>query len=182
MLEAEGFRVQPFDSARAFLDGHDGTTDGCLLLDIDMPEMDGLELQEELNRREIFIPIIILTAHGNVPLAVQTLRSGAVDFVEKPFDEEDLIQRIHGAIARNLSVEVNPAERAVIQQRLVTLSDREKEILELVVAGKWIKIIASELGTSPNTVRNQRSKILDKMQADSVPDLVRMVMISRTGQ
>jgi len=181
MLQAEGFDVKSFGSAKEFLDGYDGQTRGCLLLDVRMPEMDGLELQQHLNDQQIYLPIIMLTAYANVPMAVNALRSGAVDFVEKPFDEEDLIRRIRDAIKRDLQLEFDPAERAAILQRLETLSNRERQVMELLVAGKWVKIIATELGTSPNTVKNQRTRILHKMQAESVPDLVRMVMITQIG-
>jgi two-component system response regulator FixJ len=114
-------------------------------------------------------------------MAVKALRAGAVDLVEKPYDEDDLIQRIETAIARDVQVDWGEAERAAIGARLAKLTDREREVLDRLVAGKWVKLIAAELGTSPNTVRNQRARILEKMQAASVADLVRMVMIARLG-
>jgi two-component system response regulator FixJ len=123
----------------------------------------------------------MLTAHANVPMAVDSLTSGAVDFVEKPFDEADLLRRIETAIARHVHVDWSEAERAAICERLATLSDRERQVMDGLVAGKWVKLIASELGTSPNTVKNQRTRILEKMEADSVSDLVRMVMIAQFG-
>ncbi len=179
MLEATGFRVMTFHSGLDFLDRYDRSQRGCLLLDVQMPEMGGIELQRRLREEGVHLPIIMLTAHGNIPLAVNTVRMGAFDFLEKPFDDEALIARIQEAIAQHVQCHVNPVERALIRKRLATLSDREREVLEKLVAGKWVKMIASELGTSPNTVKNQRTRILEKMEADSVPDLVRMVMVSQ---
>ncbi len=179
VLEATGFRVETYKSGTDFLDRYDRSQQGCLLLDVQMPEMDGLELQRLLSEEGIRLPIIVLTAHGNIPLAVNTVRMGAFDFIEKPFDDEALIARIQEAIAQHVQIDIDPAERALIRERLATLTDREREVLEKLVAGKWVKMIASELGTSPNTVKNQRTRILAKMEADSVPDLVRMVMISQ---
>lgn len=179
MLEATGFRVETYVSGTDFLDRYDRSQQGCLLLDVQMPEMDGIELQRRLREEGVRLPIIMLTAHGNIPLAVNTVRMGAFDFIEKPFDDEDLISRIQEAIAQHVQLHIDPVEQALIRERLAILSDREREVLEKLVAGKWVKIIASELGTSPNTVKNQRTRILEKMEADSVPDLVRMVMISQ---
>jgi two-component system response regulator FixJ len=146
-----------------------------------MPGMDGLELQRRLGEKCIYLPIIILTAHADVPLAVKAFQAGAVDLVEKPYDEDDLIERIESAIARDIQFHGQQAERAAIGARLAKLTDRERQVLDRLVAGKWVKLIAAELGTSPNTVRNQRARILEKMQAASVADLVRMVMLAQIG-
>ena len=181
LLEAAGFAVETFASAIEFLDAVDLSRKGCLLLDVRMPEMDGMQLHSRLNQVGAYLPTIILTGHGTVSMAVKALRSGAVDFVEKPFDDEDLIRRIRDAIARSINLDISPAERAAILERLSHLTDREREILEKLVEGKWVKLIASELGTSPHTVRNQRARILEKMKAESVPDLVRMAMLARFG-
>lgn len=182
MLEAAGFNVKTFASAIDFLDRYDRSRQGCLLLDVQMPNMDGPELQSRLAAEGIRLPIIMVTAHGNIPLAVNAVRMGAFDFIEKPFDDHALIGRIQDAIARHVQLDYDPAEKARILERLTTLSEREREVLEMLVAGKWVKIIAAEFGTSPNTVKNQRTRILQKMAADSVPDLVRMVMISQMSR
>ena len=179
MLEASGFRVATYSSGNDFLQRYDRSQQGCLLLDVQMPAMSGIELQRRLGEVGIRLPIIMLTGHGSIPMAVNAVRMGAFDFLEKPFDDKTLISRIQAAIAQHVQLDVDPAERALIRERLATLSDREREVLEKLVAGKWVKIIASELGTSPNTVKNQRTRILQKMEADSVPDLVRMVMNSQ---
>jgi FixJ family two-component response regulator len=179
MLEAAGYRVEAFASAEEFLHRYTEAGRGCLLLDVRMPGMNGLELQKHLIARHECLPIIMLTAHADVPMAVDSLTSGAVDFVEKPFDEADLLQRIEAALARHVRVSLSEAERASICERLATLSNRERQVLDGLVAGKWVKRIAAELGTSPNTVKNQRTRILEKMEAESVPDLVRMVMLAQ---
>jgi RNA polymerase sigma factor (sigma-70 family) len=179
MLEAAGHRVETFASAEAFLAGYDPSRRGCLLLDVCMPGMDGLALQDRLVQQRVYLPIIVLTGHADVPMAVRALRAGAVDFVEKPFDEADLLRRIEEALIRSVQCTSSEAERAAIRERLAGLSQRERQVLDLLVAGKWVKAIAAELGTSPNTVKNQRASILEKMEAESVPDLVRMVLIAR---
>jgi two-component system response regulator FixJ len=179
LLESAGFAVETHATAREFLESYQPSRRGCLLLDVRMPGMDGLELQRRLGQKRIYLPIIILTAHADVPLAVKALQAGAADLVEKPYDDDDLIRRIESAIARDIQFHCDQAERAAIEARLAKLTDRERQVLDRLVAGKWVKLIAAELGTSPNTVRNQRARILEKMEADSVPDLVRMVMIAQ---
>jgi two-component system response regulator FixJ len=181
LLDSAGFAVETFATAGEFLDAAVESRNGCLLLDLRMPGMDGLQLQERLAEREIFLPIIILTAHADVPTAVKALRAGAVDLVEKPYDDEDLIARIESAISHSVEIDWTESERAAIASKLAGLSNREREVLERIVAGKWVKAIARELGTSHNTVRNQRARILEKMGAESVADLVRMVMVDQLG-
>lgn len=178
LLEAAGFHVDTYASGAEFLERYDHSN-GCLLLDLQMPGMDGLELQRRVRAAGIHIPIIMLTAHGSIPTAVHTVRMGAFDYVEKPFDDDALVGRIQDAIASHVRLSYDPVERIQIQERMASLTEREREVLEGLVSGKWVKIIASELGTSPNTVKNQRTRILGKMEADSVPDLVRMVMLAQ---
>ena len=181
LLESAGFVVETFATATEFLNRGGESHRSCLLLDLRMPGMDGMQLQEQLAEQEIYLPIIILTAHADVPTTVRALRAGAVDLVEKPYDDEDLIARIESAIARSIAVEWTESERATIAAKLATLSVRERQVLEGIVAGKWVKMIAQELGTSHNTVRNQRARLLEKMGAESDADLVRMVMVDRMG-
>jgi FixJ family two-component response regulator len=181
MLEAAGHRVETFASAEGFLAACDSSRRGCLLLDVCMPGTDGLTLQDRLVQQRVYLPIIMLTGHASVPMAVRALRAGAVDFVEKPFDEADLLRRIEHALFRSIQVTSSEAERAAVRERLASLSLRERQVLDMLVVGKWVKAIAAELGTSPNTVKNQRTRILEKMGAESVPDLVRMVMMAQLG-
>ena len=181
LLESAGFVVRTFSAAREFLDTVVDSDRSCLLLDLRMPGMDGMQLQGQLAEKGIYLPIIILTAYADVPTTVKALRAGAVDLVEKPYDDEDLIARIESAIARAIAVSWTESERATIATKLATLSIREHQVLEGIVAGKWVKMIAQELGTSHNTVRNQRARLLEKMGAESDADLVRMVMFDRMG-
>jgi RNA polymerase sigma factor (sigma-70 family) len=181
LLESAGFAVETYGAAEEFLCNVGSTRRGCLLLDMRMPGMDGLQLQRHMAEHRMYLPIIILTAYADVPMAVKALQGGAVDFVEKPYEEEDLIRRIEAAIARDIQVNWDEAEQAAVKARLAALTEREREVLNLIVAGKWVKLIAAELGTSPNTVRNQQTRIMEKMQAECVADLVRMVMIAQLG-
>lgn len=180
LLNASGLRTESFSCAQTFLDQASRDLAGCLLLDVRMPDIDGLELQRQLTALGSRLPIIILTAHGDVPMAVHALRSGALDFIQKPFDTRQLLDRIREAIDLDARRRAERENRAQIDSRLKLLTPRETQVLDRIVAGMPTKTIASSFGTSFNTVQNQRASILRKMQADSVADLVRMVMISRT--
>lgn len=175
LMDTEGLKTETFESAQEFLDSYDSDKPGCLLLDVRMPEIDGLELQERLKERGVEIPIVFLTAHADIPLAVAAMRAGAAEFIEKPFDGRDLLTRVRGAIDRDASQRRRQTESGEITARLESLSVREREVLELMLQGESTKRIAWKLGTSSNTVRNQRSSIFTKLQADSVVDVVRMV-------
>jgi two-component system, LuxR family, response regulator FixJ len=180
LLSASNLPAQPFASARSFLESIADDRPGCLLLDVRMPEIDGLELQRQLAQRGIHLPVIILTAHGDVPMAVQALRAGALDFIQKPFDTRALLDRIREALEEDAKERQKRSDRREILKRMELLSRREREVLDRIVAGMPTKTIASSFGTSFNTVQNQRASILRKMQADSVADLVRMVMLVRS--
>jgi two-component system, LuxR family, response regulator FixJ len=176
LLESAGFEVRDFDSAKAILaDG--GLTDGaCLIADIRMPDMDGLALQQELVQRKIGLPVIIVTGHGDVPLAVRAMKAGAVDFIEKPFDDELLLQSIKQALLQRKENrgQASLAETATARIRL--LSERERQVLECLVAGKANKVIAYELDISPRTVEIHRAHVMEKMQAKSLSEVVRMAL------
>lgn len=175
LMDAEGLKTEVFESAQEYLDSYDSDKPGCLLLDVRMPGIDGLELQKLLAERGIEIPIVFLTAHADIPLAVAAIRAGAAEFIEKPFDGRDLLSRVRGAIDRDAQQRMCRTERGEIAARVECLSVREREVLELMLQGESTKRIAWKLGTSSNTVRNQRSSIFTKLQADSVVDVVRMV-------
>lgn len=175
LMRTEGFRTQSFPSAIDFLDGYDGSP-GCLVVDIRMPNMSGLELQEALNEKNIPLPLIIMTGHGDVSLAVQAMRAGAVDFIEKPFDTGALLQRVHEVLAQLSTAQDKETQQAKTTTLLESLTTREHEVLQLLVAGKINKLIAAELGISPRTVEAHRANIMQKMQAKSLSDLIRMAL------
>ncbi|MGC8533963.1 MAG: response regulator FixJ [Rhizomicrobium sp.] len=176
LLSAEGYDTQTFASAQDFLDNYAPSTNCCLIADIRMPDMDGLELQEELNRRQVKLPIIMVTGHGDVPLAVRAMKAGAIDFLEKPYDEEVLLATLsRWAQAAHTSAS-QTAATGEFQTRLETLTERERQVLQLLAAGKPNKVIAYELTISPRTVEIHRARVMEKMRAHSLAELVRMVV------
>jgi two-component system, LuxR family, response regulator FixJ len=181
LMRSANLPTEAFAGAREFLAKINDNRPGCLVLDVRMPEVDGLELQRQLAARGSRMPIIMLTGHGDVPMAVAALRAGALDFIPKPFDSKVLLARIHEAIELDARTRQKHLDRAAIEARLAKLTPRETEVLDRIVDGLASKAIAAALGSSFNTVQNQRASILKKMQAESVADLVRMVMIARSG-
>jgi two-component system response regulator FixJ len=176
LLSTEGHAVRVHDSALAFLKALPDIQDGCVLTDIRMPDMDGLELQRRLNELKAGFPVIIMTGHGDVSLAVTAMKAGAVDFIEKPFDDEALLSAVRTALARHAMDSERQARLAAVQARLAGLSSREREVLQGLVAGKANKVIAYDLGISARTVEVHRANVMTKMQADSLSELVRMVL------
>jgi FixJ family two-component response regulator len=177
MLRAAGYSVEAFPSARSLLDDYDPRRGGCLLLDIRMPRMTGLELQQQLNLRSWRIPVIFITGHGTVPLAIAAMKAGAFDFIEKPLREGVLIESIERALHRNDMVYEERLERATLQARAALLTPREREVFEVVAAGEPNKVIARRLGISFRTVELHRTHIIEKLQARSLSDLIRMGII-----
>ena len=167
--------VESYASAQDFLDSYEPGRPGCLLLDIRMPGMSGLELQQELDRRAIDLPVIILTGHGNVQVAVNAMKAGAVDFVEKPFNNELLLDRIQRALSDSVKVREIRLEQEKIKARMARLTPREREVLERVIAGDTNKGVARRLGISDKTVELHRSRVMEKMKAGSLAALVKMV-------
>ena len=176
LIESVRLKVETFPSAQAFLDGYDATNSGCLVLDVRMPGMSGLDLQERLAAQRIHVPIIFITGHGDVQMAVRAVQAGAFDFVEKPFNDQDLLDRIQKAIARDADQRGKDAQRAQLRALFVSLTPREREVLDLVVEGMSNKAIANSLGLSAKTVEVHRAKVTDKMHARSISDLVKMAM------
>lgn len=177
LIESVGMQVETFDSAHAFLDAYDPGRAGCLLLDVRMPGMSGLELQAYLGRRAIRIPVIIITGHGDVAMAVKAMKAGAVDFIEKPFDDEQLLNSIRKALEYDEQQRALQARKAEIAARLVALTPREREVMAMVTDGKSNKEIAAALSVSAKTVEVHRARVMDKMRADSLAELVRMAML-----
>ncbi len=173
LLESAGLEVRSFSSARGFLDEADPGTPGCLLLDVRMPGMSGLDLQNELAKAKISLPIIFITGHGTIPLSVRAIKAGAVDFLEKPFDERDLFDAIHRAIELDRQRRLERDKSLGIQQLFDSLSPRERQVFTLVVSGMLNKQIAHKLAITEGTVKVHRGRIMEKMKADSLADLVR---------
>ncbi|HVO87773.1 MAG TPA: response regulator, partial [Casimicrobiaceae bacterium] len=167
---------ETYASAPELLDGADLTRTAVLLLDVQMPAMNGLELQEALNRRNIKLPVVFLSGTAGVPTAVSAMRAGAYDFIEKPFDNADLVARVRCALAQGIAAQQRDAEVKEIMERIETLTPREREVLDVIVTGKTSKEAARVLGTSHRTVEIHRAHVVQKMRADSLADLVRMHM------
>jgi FixJ family two-component response regulator len=176
LLRSVGLKSESFSSAQDFLEIFDATRPGCLILDVRMPGMSGLELQEQLEKLHSTLPIIFLTAHGDVPMAVAAVKAGAVDFIQKPFRDQDLLDKIQHAIAEDAQIRKKLADRDDILSRIESLTRREQEVMEMVVDGKANKVIAIDLGLSQRTVEIHRARVMQKMAADSVSQLVQMVM------
>ena len=176
LLEASGFEAREFRGAEEFLaawrDGDAANAQACVVSDIRMPGMSGIELQDELRRQSVPLPIVLITAHGDIPLAVEAMRKGAVDFIEKPFDEATLTGAVERALATH-STTIDPARHA---DALAQLTPRERQVLELVVAGKLNKTIADTLGISIKTVELHRSNMMSKLGVRNVPDLVKLFL------
>ena len=177
MLRAAGYSVEAFPSARSFLEDYHPPRGGCLLLDIQMPQISGLELQQTLNVRGWRIPVIFITGHGTVPLAIAAMKAGAFDFIEKPLREDALVESIERALRWNDRAYEERLERATLQTRAASLTPREREVFELVAAGEPNKAIAHHLRISFRTVELHRAHIIQKLQARSLSDLIRMAMI-----
>lgn len=178
LLRLNGFSSVAFPSARDFLDALDPARGGIALFDIRMPQMSGLELQKELMRRGIEMPIVFITGHGDVTQAVEAMKGGAVDFLEKPFEEERLLESVQSCMRRLEEREARAQQSAGIVSRLETLTPRERQVLRLVSEGLTSKAIADRLGISARTVDIYRANIMDKMHARNAVDLVRMVLLA----
>ena len=180
LIESVNLAVETFGSGQEFLDAYDPDKPGCVVLDVRMPQSSGLELQKELLARGLEVPVIIVSAYGSVPVAVEAMKAGAVDFIEKPFSDQALLDRIHQAIAKDRGVRRRKAKRAELAARVGGLTSREREVMELVVVGKATKRIAIDLGISPKTVEAHRARIMQKMAADSLAELVQMAVTVRS--
>ena len=177
LLRSAQIEVEIYESGVAFLGKAAGAT-GCVVTDVRMPEMSGIDLMRRLKELGITLPVIVMTGHGDVPLAVEAMKAGAADFIEKPFNDETMLTAVRAALARGEAVGKRDAERAEIEQRLNSLSGREHEVLLGLVRGHPNKIIAHELGISPRTVEIYRANVMTKMDAPSLSDLVRMALIA----
>ena len=178
LLEAADLTVKAYASAIHFLDAYAEVDGGCIITDVRMPEMTGLELVRHLKDKGSTLPIIVITGHGDVPLAVEAMRAGVIDFIEKPFDDEVLLKALRAALSREHGLGDHAAEQRLVAGRLASLSMRERQVLNGLVAGQANKVVALELGISPRTVEVYRANLMTKMQAASLSELVRMALIA----
>lgn len=178
LLQSARFKTLTYETALAFLNALPDIPSGCIVTDVKMPEMSGVELLRHLRKINLRMPVIIITGHADVPMAVDAMKSGASDFLEKPFDDEVLLSAVRAALASAENVKERENEKTELQRRFETLSKREREVLEGLVAGKPNKTIAFDLGISPRTVEIYRANVMTKMRAVSLSELVRMTMIA----
>jgi two-component system, LuxR family, response regulator FixJ len=176
LVKSVGLTATASVSAQEFLATYDPLQPGCLVLDVRMPGMSGLELQQRLNLRGAVIPVIFITGHGDIPMAVKAMQQGAFDFLQKPFRDQELIDRIQRALEKDLANRAERGERSRIRERHATLTPREREVLALVTSGKANKVMAADLGLSQRTVEIHRARVMEKMRASSLAHLVRMVL------
>ena len=176
LLKSDDKPVQTYESANAFLQDYSDKMAGCIVLDIRMPGMDGMELQKKLNDKHSILPIIFVTGHGDVPMAVDAMKEGAVDFIQKPYREEALLEKIEAALAQDREQRKTLDEKQEITRRVKSLTPREREIMDRMIAGQANKVIAIELEISQRTVEIHRSRVMHKMGTHSLAHLVRMVL------
>jgi FixJ family two-component response regulator len=174
LMDTVGQPYRTFDSALAFLEAYDPAMDGCLVLDIRMPRMTGLELQERLNEMGSLLPIIFMTGHGDIPMAVDAMRRGALDFIRKPFREQDLLERINEALDLESGRRKRELDLQRLNDRVASLTEREREVFKRVADGEMNKVIAQDLGISERTVELHRSQVMKKLEVRTLAQLVRM--------
>jgi FixJ family two-component response regulator len=176
LIESVGLPIQTYHSAQQFLDAYDPDLPGCLILDVRMPGMSGLDLQDKLRQMDVEIPIILVTGYGDVPMAVRAMKHGAIDFIEKPVSDQVLLDHIWRAIELDTQQRRQRAGQLVIRERIERLTPREREVMNLIIAGKSSKEIAAEQAVSFKTVEGHRASIMKKMQAKGMPNLVHMTL------
>jgi two-component system response regulator FixJ len=178
LLDAAGFHVVSYQSPAAFLNAASGLSAGCVLLDIRMPGVDGLEVQARLNRLRVNLPVIVMTGHGDVPSAVRAMKAGAVDFLEKPFDDETLLNAIGGAFAKASRLIGGDREAVRAAQRIATLSPREREVLDALLAGRPNKVIAFDLNISVRTVEVHRARMMERLGTKQFAGAIRLAVMA----
>lgn len=180
LLESSGHAVRTYPSAALFLEGA-GATLGCVLTDVRMPDMDGLALQRRLNERGLHLPVIVMTGQGDIAVAVRAMKAGALDFLEKPFDDDDLLAAVERALAEGERRQAREEVSGEAARRMAALTAREREVLDLLVSGLPTKGIANALGASPRTIEVHRARVFEKLHARSLPELVRLVIAASAG-
>lgn len=182
LVESVGLKVETFSSAADFLEVASPDMVGCVVLDVRMPGMSGLDLQETLREKQVWMPVIIITGHADVPMAVRAMKAGAYDFIEKPFNDQVLLERVQRALEFGEQERQTEQRRQLVDDRISTLTPRERQVMEMVVNGMANKQVAAELGLSEKTIEVHRKHVMDKMQAGNVADLIRMAMRGSTIQ
>jgi two-component system, LuxR family, response regulator FixJ len=178
LLDSSGIEAKSYESAAAYLDAAARGASGCIVTDVRMPGMSGIDLLRKLKADGVLVPVIVMTGHGDVPLAVEAMKLGAFDFVEKPFDDDALLTSVRAALGEGARHSLQEVERQQIDARLALLSARERQVLDGLIAGQANKVIAYELGISPRTVEIYRANVMTKMQANSLSELVRMALLT----
>jgi two-component system response regulator FixJ len=178
LLEAAALDVRTFESASDFIKALPAGASGCVITDVRMPDMSGIDLLRHLKTSAMALPVVVITGHGDIPLAVEAMKLGAVDFFEKPYDDDALLASVRAALQHSEKDAKQEADKAAIQARLAALSNRERQVLDGLIAGKANKVIAFDLGISPRTVEIYRANVMTKMEAASLSELVRMALIS----
>jgi two-component system response regulator FixJ len=181
LLRSAGMNTQGYPSAETFLEDFDDNMVGCLVLDIRMPGMNGLELQANLAQRHSTLPVVFITAHGDIPMAVEAVRMGASDFVQKPFDDMEIVGKVSAAMEDGQRHHEEEAMRHVVLERLTTLTARERHVMDEVITGKANKVIAADLGISQRTVEIHRARVMAKMKVTSLAQLVRAVLVAEAS-
>lgn len=176
LLETTGYPVKTFSSAQEFLQQYDRQTPGCMLLDVRLPGMSGLQLQQKMRTENINLPVIIISGHGDVPMAVKAMQQGALTFLEKPFRDQELLDNIQIALEKDERNRKKNAESAVVLERIESLTPREKDVMDVMIQGKSSREIAEHYGISVKTVEVHRARVMEKMQAGSLPELVRRLL------
>jgi len=182
LIESVGIVVETYANAEEFLHSLDASKPGCLLTDVRMPGLSGLELQDVLAERKIKLPVIIITGHADVPMAIRAMKKGAIEFIEKPFNNEILLERIRQGIEKDSQIRRTTADREEIAARLALLSAREQAVMQKIIDGKPNKVVAEELGLSQKTIEVHRASVMKKMRADSVAELVRLALALHQDQ
>jgi two-component system response regulator FixJ len=178
LLRTAGFTVRGFESANTFLEVLPQVHSGCIVTDVRMPDISGIDLLRRVKEHDVDIPVIVITGHGDISLAVEAMKIGAVDFLEKPFDDDQLVAAVRATLSEDADAAKRKADLAQVHDRLAALSNRERQVLEGLVAGNANKTIAFDLGISPRTVEIYRANLMTKMEANSLSDLVRMAMMA----
>ncbi len=182
LFRSVGLETRAYASAREFLDAKQNDTVGCLVMDVRLPGISGLDFQEQLSAHGVNLPVVLMTAHGDIPMSVRAMKAGAIDFLPKPFREQDMLDAVTAAIERDRSRRVASERTAGLHERFATLSPREREVILLVATGKMNKQIAGDLGITEITVKVHRGAAMRKLEARTLPDLVRMVELLRGDQ